>query len=72
MRTRSGDWRWILARGRVLRDADGLRSGYLRPLAFLGSEKMGIDPGGAAVHVAIAAWEWGAYLGRTRSSRASA
>ena len=43
--------------------ANGLRSGYLRPLAFLGSEKMGIDPGGAAVHVAIAAWEWEAYLG---------
>ncbi|HEV3020379.1 MAG TPA: branched-chain amino acid transaminase [Burkholderiaceae bacterium] len=36
---------------------------YLRPLAFYGSEKMGVSPTGARVHVAIAAWPWGAYLG---------
>jgi branched-chain amino acid aminotransferase len=36
---------------------------YLRPLAFYGSEKMGVSPTGASVHVAIAAWPWGAYLG---------
>jgi branched-chain amino acid aminotransferase len=40
-----------------------LESGYLRPIAFYGSEKMGVSPRGAAVHVAIAAWPWGAYLG---------
>ncbi len=40
-----------------------LESGYIRPIAFYGSEKMGISPKGAAVHVAIAAWPWGAYLG---------
>ncbi len=40
-----------------------LESGYLRPIAFYGSEKMGISPHGAATHVAIAAWPWGAYLG---------
>ncbi len=27
------------------------------------SEKMGVSPRGASVHVAIAAWAWGAYLG---------
>ena len=43
--------------------AKRLRSGYIRPLVFLGSEKMGINPDGARVHVAIAAWEWGGYLG---------
>lgn len=43
--------------------ANGLSSGYIRPLVFLGSEKMGVDPSGASVHVAIAAWEWGTYLG---------
>jgi len=40
-----------------------LDSAYLRPLAFYGSEKMGVSPVGAKVHVAIAAWPWGAYLG---------
>ncbi len=42
---------------------NGLTSGYIRPLAFLGAEKMGVDPEGAQVHVVIAAWPWGTYLG---------
>lgn len=43
--------------------ANKLESCYIRPLAFYGSEKMGVSPKGATVHVAIAAWPWGAYLG---------
>jgi branched-chain amino acid aminotransferase len=43
--------------------ANKLESCYLRPIAFYGSEKMGVSPKGARVHVAIAAWPWGAYLG---------
>jgi branched-chain amino acid aminotransferase len=43
--------------------ANALESCYLRPIAFYGSEKMGVSPKGAKVHVAIAAWPWGAYLG---------
>ena len=43
--------------------ANKLESCYLRPLAFYGSEKMGVSPIGAKVHVTIAAWPWGAYLG---------
>jgi branched-chain amino acid aminotransferase len=43
--------------------ANRLDSCYLRPIAFYGSEKMGVSPKGARVHVAIAAWPWGAYLG---------
>ena len=46
----------------VLR-ANNLEAGYLRPIAFYGSEKMGVSPKGAKVHVVIAAWPWGAYLG---------
>ena len=42
---------------------NGLESCYIRPIAFYGSEKMGVSPKGASVHVAIAAWPWGAYLG---------
>ena len=43
--------------------ANKLESCYMRPIAFYGSEKMGISTRGATVHVAIAAWPWGAYLG---------
>ncbi len=43
--------------------ANKLDSCYVRPIAFYGSEKMGVSPRGATVHVAIAAWPWGAYLG---------
>ncbi|MCX7174001.1 MAG: branched-chain amino acid transaminase [Proteobacteria bacterium] len=43
--------------------ANKLDSAYIRPIAFYGSEKMGVSPRGAQVHVAIAAWPWGAYLG---------
>lgn len=40
-----------------------LESCYIRPIAFYGSEAMGISAKTLSVHVAIAAWPWGAYLG---------
>lgn len=40
-----------------------LTSGYLRPMAFYGAEGMGIRADTLSVHVIIAAWEWGSYLG---------
>lgn len=43
--------------------ANGLKSGYIRPLVWLGSEKLGVSPKGNKVHVMVAAWAWGAYLG---------
>ncbi len=52
----------IEAQREVVR-ANKLDSCYIRPIAFYGSEKMGVSPRGAQVHVAIAAWPWGAYLG---------
>lgn len=36
---------------------------YIRPLVFLGDNKMGLNPEGVNVRAAIAAWPWGAYLG---------
>ena len=36
---------------------------YLRPLIYLGYGVMGLHHVKAPVHIAIAAWEWGAYLG---------
>src|SRR5918911_354520 len=43
--------------------ANKLDECYIRPIAVYGSEKIGVSPKGASVHVAIAAWPWGAYLG---------
>ncbi|NKB36284.1 MAG: branched-chain amino acid transaminase [Gammaproteobacteria bacterium] len=40
-----------------------LDSAYIRPVGFYGSEGMGLRADGLKTHVAIAAWEWGAYLG---------
>lgn len=40
-----------------------LNSAYIRPLAFYGSEGMGIRADNLKVHVIIAAWHWGAYMG---------
>jgi branched-chain amino acid aminotransferase len=46
-----------------------LDSGYVRTLAFYGPEKIGIDPAGARVHVVVAAFVWGAYLGAGAADR---
>ena len=46
----------------VLR-ANGLKSAYMRPLVWIGSEKLGVSPKGNTVHAIVAAWHWGAYLG---------
>ena len=43
--------------------ANKLESCYLRPIAWIGSEKLGISAKGNKILVSIAAWEWGAYLG---------
>jgi branched-chain amino acid aminotransferase len=40
-----------------------LKSGYIRPMCFYGSEGMGLRAEGLKVHAIIAAWHWGAYLG---------
>lgn len=44
-------------------------SGYLRPLAFLGHEAMGLGALNNSVRVAIASWDWGPYLGAEGISR---
>lgn len=49
--------------------ANRLESCYIRPLVFYGSEKMGVAARGNTVHVAIAAWTWGAYLGEDSLTR---
>ncbi|KAB2308717.1 branched-chain amino acid transaminase [Betaproteobacteria bacterium SCN2] len=48
---------------------NGLDSGYLRPMAFYGAEAMGISARNLSVHVIVAAWPWGAYLGKEALER---
>jgi branched-chain amino acid aminotransferase len=50
------------AQKEVVRRND-LKSCYLRPIAWIGSEKMGISAVGNTIHVSVVAWPWGAYLG---------
>lgn len=40
-----------------------LSAGYLRPLIYIGSEKLGIAATGNSIRAIVAAWSWGAYLG---------
>ena len=43
--------------------ANGLTNGYVRPIAWRGSEQMGVSAQRTKPHLAIACWEWGAYFG---------
>lgn len=43
--------------------ANGLTDGYVRPIAWRGSEQMGVAAQKTKPHLAIAAWDWGAYFG---------
>ena len=45
---------------------NGLGDCYVRPVAWRGSEMMGVSAQGCSVHVAIAVWEWGAYYSDLR------
>ncbi|MBV8272808.1 MAG: branched-chain amino acid transaminase [Cupriavidus sp.] len=49
--------------------ANNLESCYIRPLVWIGSEKLGVSARGNTIHVAIAAWPWGAYLGEEGMER---
>ncbi|WP_028487132.1 branched-chain amino acid transaminase [Thiomicrorhabdus chilensis] len=48
---------------------NNLKSAYIRPMAFYGSEGMGIRADNLKVHVMVAAWEWGAYMGEENLTR---
>lgn len=42
---------------------NNLESAYIRPMVFYGSEAMGLRATGLKVHLIVAAWNWGAYMG---------
>ncbi|HEX5183796.1 MAG TPA: branched-chain amino acid aminotransferase [Allosphingosinicella sp.] len=43
--------------------ANELQDAYMRPLAWRGSEQMGVSAQKSKIHLAIACWYWGAYFG---------
>jgi branched-chain amino acid aminotransferase len=49
--------------------ANKLENAYVRPLAWRGSEQMGVSAQRTKPHVAIAAWPWGAYFGEEAIQR---
>jgi branched-chain amino acid aminotransferase len=49
--------------------ANKLDSCYLRPLVWIGDEKLGVSPKGNSIHLMVAAWAWGAYLGEEGMKR---
>ena len=56
------------AQRQVVRE-NGLATAYIRPICFYGSEGMGLRADNLKVHCAVAAWEWGAYLGAENMER---
>ena len=42
--------------------ANGIVDGYVRPIAWRGSEMMGVSAQQSRIHLAIAAWQWPAYF----------
>jgi branched-chain amino acid aminotransferase len=43
--------------------ASGLEDAYMRPLAWRGSEQMGVSAQNSKIHLAVAVWPWPAYFG---------
>lgn len=52
----------IDAATRKLLEVNDIGDGYVRPLAWRGSEMMGVSGQKNRIHLAIAAWEWPAYF----------
>jgi branched-chain amino acid aminotransferase len=46
-----------------------LEGGYIRPLSWIGDKKLGVSPKGNTIHLMVAAWPWGAYLGEEGMKR---
>jgi len=48
---------------------NGLKTAYIRPMCFYGAEGMGLRADNLEVHVIVAAWTWGSYLGEENMNR---
>ncbi len=52
----------IDAAKRLVLEKNGMKDAYLRPVAWRGSEMMGVAAQANKIHLAIAAWEWPSYF----------
>lgn len=56
----------IDAASQAVLEANGLTDGYVRPIAWRGSEALAVSATGTSTHLAIAAWPWPSYFGAQR------
>ena len=59
----------INAAQRTVVRENNLETAYIRPMCFYGSEGMGLRADNLKVHVMVAAWTWGSYLGAENMER---
>jgi branched-chain amino acid aminotransferase len=52
----------IDAAKRLVIETNGLKDAYVRPIAWRGSEMMGVSAQSSKIHLAIASWEWPSYF----------
>jgi branched-chain amino acid aminotransferase len=52
----------IDAAKQLVLEKSGLKDAYVRPIAWRGSEQLGVAAQGNTIHLAIAAWEWPSYF----------
>ena len=52
----------IDAAKQLVLEKNGLPDAYVRPVAWRGSEMMGVSAQNNTIHLAIAAWEWPSYF----------
>jgi branched-chain amino acid aminotransferase, group I len=50
-------------------EANKLTDGYVRPIAWRGSEQMGVSAQKTKIHLAVAAWNWGSYFDKAERLR---
>ena len=49
--------------------ANAMTDAYMRPVAWRGSEQMGVAPKGTKPHLAIACWYWGKYFDEAKAAK---
>jgi len=52
----------IVAAKKLVVDKNGRKEAYVRPVAWRGSEMMGVSAQNNTIHLAIASWEWPSYF----------